>query len=75
MTVEQVFGVVFLAMSAVSVVAYIGHFTGTKLPVWFWKLNPMQERCGRIPGTILHALSYLVLPILVGIRLLWGGGL
>ena len=72
MTVEQVFGVVFLAMSAVSVVAYIGHFTGTKLPVWFWKLRPMQERWGAVLGTVMHFISYVVAPIVFGLAL-WLG--
>ncbi len=73
MSTEQIFGIVFLVLGFLSLGAYIAHFAGAKLPVSFWKLKPMQDRWGKIPGTILHFTGYVVVPIVFGAVLLLGG--
>ncbi len=72
MSFEQIFGVIAVAIGLLDLVGYIAYFTGIKLPVSFWKLKPMQERWGKIPGTILHFFGYVILPIVFGISLLLG---
>jgi len=52
-------------------VAYIAHFAGVKL-LSFWKLKPMQDRWGKVPGTVLHFVSYVVVPIALGVAFLMG---
>jgi hypothetical protein len=37
---------------------------GKKLPVSFWKLEPMRQRWGAVLGTILHFISYVIVPII-----------
>lgn len=72
MSFEQIFGIFCLVIGFLSIVSYIGHFTGMKLPVSFWKLKPMQERWGKVPGTIVHFIAYVIVPIVVGVFLLLG---
>lgn len=70
MSTEQIFGAVFVIIGVLDLVGYIAHFTGAKLPISFWKLKPMQDRWGKIPGTILHFFGYVVVPIVFGTLLL-----
>jgi|YNPBryantNP2012_1023418.scaffolds.fasta_scaffold202739_1 uncharacterized membrane protein YphA (DoxX/SURF4 family) len=72
MSIEQIFGVAFVIAGLLSAVGYIAYFTGAKLPVSFWKLKPMQDRWGKIPGTLLHFFGYVIVPIVFGILLLLG---
>jgi len=72
MSFERLFGIIFLIIGALSLIGYITYLTGTNLPISFWKLKPMQDRWGKIPGTILHFLSYVIVPIVFGILLLLG---
>ncbi|MFQ6001819.1 MAG: hypothetical protein ACE5LG_09165 [Anaerolineae bacterium] len=72
MSFERIFGVVALIIGLVDLVAYIAHFAGVKLPISFWKLKPMQDRWGKVPGTVLHFVSYVVVPIAVGVAVLMG---
>ena len=75
MSAKQIFGIVFLALGFLNLGAYIAHFVGVKLPVSFWKLKPMQDRWGKIPGTLLHFTSYVIGPIVFGTLLLLGSSL
>ena len=75
MSIEQIFGIVFLILGFLDLVAYIAHFAGVNLPISFWKLKPMQDRWGKVPGTILHFTSYVIVPIVLGALLLLGGRL
>lgn len=70
MSTDQIFGIVFLVLGLLSLVAYIAHFAGVKLPISFWKLKPMQDRWGKVPGTILHFTGYVIVPIVLGASLL-----
>jgi len=72
MSFEQIIGIVLLVLGLLSIVAYIAYFAGVKLPISFWKLKPMQDRFGKIPGTFLHFLSYVIAPIVFGILLILG---
>ncbi|NPA77069.1 MAG: hypothetical protein GXN93_04940 [Candidatus Diapherotrites archaeon] len=72
MSIEQIFGVVFIIIGLLDIAGYIAYLTGIKLPISFWKLKPMQDRWGKIPGTILHFIGYVVVPIIFGILLLLG---
>ena len=72
MSFEQVFGVIAVVISVLNLVGYIGHFTGIKLPISFWKLKPMQERWGKTIGTMLHFFGYVIVPFFFGISLLLG---
>jgi hypothetical protein len=72
MSVEQIFGLAFIVLGLISVAGYIVYFAGAKLPVLFWKLKPMQDRWGKIPGTIMHFLGYVIVPIVFGVLLLLG---
>ncbi len=73
MSIDQIFGIVFLVLGFLSLGAYLAHFVGVELPVSFWKLKPMQDRWGKILGTILHFVGYVIVPIVFGASLLLGG--
>ena len=70
MSTDQIFGIVFLFLGLLDLAAYIAYFAGVKLPISFWKLKSMQDRWGKIPGTILHFTSYVIIPIVFGALLL-----
>ncbi len=72
MSFERIFGIVALILGLLDLVAYVAHFAGVKLPISFWKLKPMQDRWGKVPGTILHFASYVIIPIVLGALLLLG---
>ena len=72
MSADQIFGFVFLFLGFLDLLIYIAHFAGVKLPLSFWKLKPMQERWGKVPGTILHFTGYVIVPIVFGAMLLLG---
>jgi hypothetical protein len=66
------FGVAFVIVGLLTGHTMLHIFTGAKLPVSFWKLTPMQDRGGKIPGTLLHFFGYVSVPIVFGILLLLG---
>lgn len=74
MSPYQLFGVAMLAAGIVSLLTYVAPVVGLKLPVRFWKLDAMRQRWGRVPGTLLHVLGYVVSPIVLGTALLLGYG-
>ena len=44
-----------------------------KFETLFWKLEPMQKYWGDRTGSIVHALAYIVLPILCGLIFIASG--
>ncbi len=72
MSPYQLFGVAMLVAGIGSLLTYAAPLVGLKPPVRFWKLEAMRQRWGRVPGTVLHVLSYVVSPIVFGAAL-WLG--
>jgi len=43
-----------------------GMLLGGRSVPWFGKLEPMRQRFGQVPGTLLHFIAYVVMPLAVG---------
>jgi hypothetical protein len=72
MLITQLIGAGFLALGFLSVSSYYDDLAMFRLPFFHKELKPMQERWGRIAGTALHALSYVIAPLGFGLFFLSG---
>ena len=70
MRFDEIVAYVVLALGALNLIVYIAHISGVKLPVSFWKLEPMRQRWGKGAGTALHFTAYVLAPIVLGVILL-----
>jgi hypothetical protein len=69
---EHLFGLGFLMVGLVAMTSYNDEMANWRLPLFYERLKPMQERWGRIPGTILHFLAYVLTPLGFGLLFLMG---
>ena len=70
--VEHIFGLGFLVVGLVALTSYDDEMKSWRLPLFHRRLKPMQDRWGRIPGTVLHILAYVVTPVGFGMLFLLG---
>lgn len=68
----QFVGFGFLVLGLVSISSYTDDLAGFRLPLFYKELKPMQERWGPIPGTILHIVEYVIVPLGFGLLLMKG---
>ena len=73
MTTNQIIGVVALAFGALGAFAYAMRALGRGSRL-LSKLEPMQARWGKVPGTVVHFTAYVLLPLLLGVILFLAGG-
>ncbi len=69
---QQFLGVSFLFIACVSISSYTDELSVIRIPLFYKELQPMQQRWGKVPGTILHILSYTIAPLGFGILFLTG---
>lgn len=74
MTMDRVLGIAALVLGTLGAVNYAALIVRGRMPMGFWKLEPMQRFWGRVPGTLIHFASYVLLPLALGVLLLWQGG-
>lgn len=70
--VEHVLGFGFLLLGMVALTSYNDEMDQWKFPLFYKPLKPMQERWGKIPGTLLHILIYVLTPVGFGLLFLMG---
>ncbi len=68
----QFVGIGFFVLGLVSISSYTDDLASIRLPFFYKELHPMQERWGIIPGTILHIVEYVVIPLGLGLLLMKG---
>ena len=72
MPVQQIIGIGFLALGLASVSCYMDGLDAFRIPWFYRELKPMQERWGKVAGTVLHVVGYVVAPVAFGILFLMG---
>ena len=73
MTTNQLIALFALAVGAIDAFAYLLLAMGRRTPL-LSKLEPMQTRLGKVPGTAIHFTAYVVAPLVVGAVLYLGDG-
>ena len=73
MELNHLLGGFAIAVGLLCLVAHLAATLGWKFPLTFRKLEPMRQRLGFWPGTIIHLAAYVVAPIVFGVIILTGG--
>lgn len=67
----HIFGYIFAGLGALSGVIHLAMLAGWEPRVsFFGKLDAFKNQYGVVPGTLMHAVGYVVVPIVVGISML-----
>lgn len=72
MTGDQIVGWVAVVVGLLGLANYGALALGRPLPARFWKLGHMQARWGRVAGTLVHFVAYVLVPLAVGMAFLTG---
>jgi hypothetical protein len=72
MPVQQIIGIGFLALGLAGITCYIDSLDVFRIPWFYRELLPMQQRWGKVAGTVLHVLGYVIAPVAFGILFLMG---
>jgi hypothetical protein len=70
--VEHLFGLGFLLVGLVALTSYNDEMSKWHVSLFYDRLKPMQERWGKLPGTLLHIFSYVITPVGFGLLFLMG---
>jgi hypothetical protein len=69
---EHIFGLSFFLLALVSTASYHDQMKQWRLPLFYDRLKPMQERWGVFLGAALHFLAYVLTPIGFGLMFVLG---
>jgi hypothetical protein len=70
--IEHFVGLGFFMLALVSTTCYHDNLPKLRLPLFYARLKQMQERWGKMGGTLLHFLAYVLTPVFFGLVFLLG---